>query len=646
MESSPITEKECVVLLCLSPSPSNKRVIDAAARLAEGKAKSAIAIYVGSSKEEFSKNPALQENVELAKQKGFEIYVFESNDILMSIAEYARLVHASDLFLGYSITNAIFPVRKPAAVVLSEYLPETDIHIIPDTRASGFPELRRNEHSFSWTIRDILLVIVIMTIATMLSVWFDKSRFSNANIITIYILAVLIASLLTSHRIYGIIAAVLYILLFNYLFIDPRFTLLVYNPDYMMTYFVTVLAAFLTGSITIRMKGIARQSAETAYQAKVLLDTSNQLERATDRRELIRITCMQLVQLLNRNILYYETGSKTPKIYSLNSDTVDRPKYENEREAVDWAAQNHHHAGAFTSNFPNCLCRYYSINSDTDQFGVIGIDMNHERFTEFENSILISILSEFTMALENEQITTRRQLAEIEAENERLRSGLLRSISHDLRTPLTSIYGNALNLEQNEDQLVKEDRRKIYHDMVEDSLWLNTQMNNILFMTKLENHACLNISAENVYDVVVESIRHVMPHPEHTVVIRDVSEDLFAEMDPGLIVQVLINLINNALKYTPPGSVVNIDAEPKDEEIAVSVSDNGDGISDEEKEHVFELFYTGKKGLQDSYRSPGVGLNLCYLILKAHGGKIEVSDNVPHGAVFRFYLKAKDVTAV
>ena len=137
-----------------------------------------------------------------------------------------------------------------------------------------------------------------------------------------------------------------------------------------------------------------------------------------------------------------------------------------------------------------------------------------------------------------------------------------------------------------------------------------------------------------------------MPHPEHTVVIRNVSEDLFAEMDPGLIVQVLINLINNALKYTPPGSVVNIDAEQKDEEIAVSVSDNGDGISDEEKEHVFELFYTGKKGLQDSYRSPGVGLNLCYLILKAHGGKIEVSDNVPHGAVFRFYLKAKDVTAV
>jgi two-component system sensor histidine kinase KdpD len=115
-------------------------------------------------------------------------------------------------------------------------------------------------------------------------------------------------------------------------------------------------------------------------------------------------------------------------------------------------------------------------------------------------------------------------------------------------------------------------------------------------------------------------------------------------MDSGLIVQVLINLINNALKYTPPGSTVYIDAERAEDAVIVSVTDNGGGIPDDEKEHVFELFYTGRKGLADSYRSPGVGLNLCWQILKAHGGMIEVSDNVPHGAVFRFRLKAKDVS--
>ena len=640
-------EKECVVLLCLSPSPSNKRVIQAASKMAAGNSKSAIAIYVGTSKKEVSEQPVLQENIALAKEKGFEIYVFESNDILLTIAEYARLIHATDLFLGYSITSAFFPVRKPAAVQLSEYLPNVDIHIIPDTRASEYPALHVQENSFTWKIRDIILVIVIMTIATMLSAWFDQSRFSNANIITIYIFAVLVTSLVTSHRIYGIIAAVLYILLFNYLFIDPRFTLLVYNADYMMTYFVTVLAAILTGSITIRMKGIARQSAENAYQAKILLDTSNQLEQADNRKDIIRITCMQLVELLNRNILFYEIGSfRNPKIYSLNNDTVDRPAYEKEIDAVEWSAENRHHSGAFTSHFPNYLCRYYSIGSETDPFGVIGIDMRHERFTEFENSILISILSEFTMALENEQITTRRKMAEIEEENERLRAGLLRSISHDLRTPLTSIYGNALNLEQNEKQLSEEDRKKIYHDMMEDSMWLNAQMNNILYMTKLENNGCLDITVENVYDVIAESLRHIMPHPEHTVMIRNVSEDLFAEMDSNLITQVLINLLNNAVKYTPPGSLVTIDAEREGDTVTVSVSDNGEGIPDEDKRRIFELFYTGKKDYSDSSRRLGVGLNLCELILKAHGGKIYAVDNVPHGAIFRFTLKAKDVFPV
>ena len=165
-------------------------------------------------------------------------------------------------------------------------------------------------------------------------------------------------------------------------------------------------------------------------------------------------------------------------------------------------------------------------------------------------------------------------------------------------------------------------------------------------MSKLENNGCLAITAENVYDAVVESIRHIMPHPDHSVNIRNVSEDLFAEMDSSLIVQVLINLISNAVKYTPIGSEVNIDAVSEKGMVAVSVSDNGSGIPDEQKEHIFDLFYTDKKGITDSHRSLGVGLNLCYLILKAHGGRIVIRDNVPHGAVFTFTLKAKDVIAV
>ena len=647
MNEEPIStanEKANVILVCLSPSPSNARVIHAGAKMINAYTENATALYVCADQHSVESKP-LQDNIAIAKEAGFEIHVIESNDITLTIAEYAKRIRATDLFLGDSAPEFGFFRRRPTSTRLLEYLPQADIHIIPDIRASSVPAINRAEHSFSLRVLDILLMISIMTMATLLSVWFDRSQYSNANIITIYILAVLITSLLTSHRIYGILAAVLYILLFNFLFIDPRFTLLVYDPQYMMTYFVTIIAAFLTGSITIRMKTIARRSAENAYQAKVLLDTSNQLERATDRNEIIRITCVQLADLLNRNILFYEGESVTdPHYYSRYRGTLDYAQYRKEADAIAWTVKNRHHAGAFTSHFSNYRCRYYSIYSDSSLYGTIGIDMNETRFTEFEHTILLSILREFAMALENEQISSRRRAAELEAQNERLRAGLLRSISHDLRTPLTTIYGNAWNLSRNEAQFSEAERHKIYTDMTEDSFWLITQMENILSVTKLENNACITLTAENVYDVIREAIRHTEGHTEPiSVVIKDVSEDLFAEMDAKLIIQVLVNLIDNAVKYTPPGSVVEISCQREGDLIWILVADNGPGIPDEAKAHIFEPFYTASTSSHDSFRSLGLGLNLCYMILKAHGGIIEVQDNQPHGAVFRFSLKAKEV---
>ncbi|MBR4455371.1 MAG: DUF4118 domain-containing protein [Solobacterium sp.] len=637
-------KRTITVMVCLSSSPSNIRVIQAAEKMLRGGQETAYALYVGNGKESASQRAALQETIDAAKAAGFEIHILSSNDIPLTIAEYARRVHVSDLFIGNSISSPLLSAGRPVSARLAEYLPDVDIHIIPDRRASSIPQIETPDTQLVFVPRDIILVILIMTIATMLSVWFDRSRFSNANIITIYILAVMIASLVTSRRIYGIFAAVLYILLFNFLFIDPRFTLLVYDTGYMMTYFVTIIAALITGSVTIRMKTIARQSAENAYQAKILLDTSNQLEQATGHMETVRITCLQLAKLLNRNILFYEgNASDNPYICSLTGTKQDYSAYRNEKQAIAWTFENCHHAGAFTSNFPECCCRYYCIFSGVEKYGTIGIDMENTRFSEFENSILLSILREFTMALETEQIRAKQRAAEIEAENERLRAGLLRSISHDLRTPLTAIYGNASTLESNEAQLSQEEKKRIYRDMAEDSMWLSTQMENILAMTKLESKAVLSRSMENVYDVICEAMRHVMPHPDHTIELQSENDDLYAEMDAKLIIQVLINLLNNAVKYTPPGSKIVIRQKLEGDDVTVSVEDNGPGIAAEDKPYVFDLYFTGSHSPDDSYRSLGLGLNLCQMILHAHGGQIRVNDNVPHGAVFCFSLKGKAV---
>lgn len=639
-----ITQETARVLVCLSASPSNRHVIRSAARMAAGLHASLTALYVG---EPDPDNRQLAENIRYARSLNADIQLVKGNDIVFTIAEYARKNGVTDLFIGNSGPSGfLFPRRQISSQIL-KYLPETDIHIIPDVLATVPPQRPKDAFHIRWNLQDFFLLIVIMALATLLSVWFDRSRYSNANIITIYILAVLITSILTSDRIYGIMASILYILLFNFLFIDPRFTLLVYNPEYLMTYFVTIIAAIMTSSLAVRLKSIASQSAENAQQAKVLLDTSTSLQQAADDVEIIDVTCRQLVHLLRRNILYYgiENGKlKEPAVFTFEDLDEDSLNHQEEREAAQWSYENNHRSGIFTGSHADCSCQYLNIRTASRSFGVIGINMQKKEFSEFENTILLSIISECAMALEAEMTERERQKAEIIMQNERLRSNLLRSISHDLRTPLTSISGNASTLLKNAELLNEEEKNNIYADIEEDASWLRQQMENILAVTRLENSQYISLSVENVKDVIDESLRHVDRHiSEHPLEVICSDDYLLAEMDSRMIIQVIINLVNNAIKYTEAGTKIQIKAEKTGDVIQVSVIDEGSGIPDQAKPHIFEAFYTGDRPNSDSRRSLGLGLNLCMNIIHAHHQNIEVLDNVPHGTIIRFTLSAREV---
>ncbi|MBR2810119.1 MAG: DUF4118 domain-containing protein [Solobacterium sp.] len=633
------TKQTPVILLCLSASPSGRRLVHAASRCLQIPGSTGVALYIGRLTEDVKDRPQLRENLEAARQAGFEIQSLESSDIALSIAEYARRLGTTDLFIGRSGTPVFIQTTKPLSEVLTDTLPNVDIHVIPDSLSADVSLFKRRSTRFHLNFKDTGLVLFFMAAATVLCLFIDRSRFSNANIITIYILAVLIASLWTSHTFYGIFAAILYILLFNFLFIDPRFTLLVYDPEYMMTYFVTVLAALITGSLAASVKTIARKSAENAYQAKVLLDTSKQLEQAQSSDDIIRVTGTQLSSLLNRTVLFLQEEEEP---FCFGTDSIQLT--EQEQEAVQWTMDNRRFSGALTPQFSSCRCQYLSVHSDHECYGVIGVDMSEGPLSEFEATVFHSIVHEFTMALDNRKMLRERQQAEIAAEKEHMRAALLRSVSHDLRTPLTSIYGNASNLAENSSLFTSEEKQKIYDDIREDSLWLIDQMENILSVTRLETDPHIHLSFESIEDVIEESLRHIGEHNSRIhVTLPDAP--LFAEMDSRLICQVLINLLSNAFKYTPQDSPIEIKAEKKDGRVYVSVSDEGPGIPDEEKKNVFDLFYTGTKTASDSARSMGIGLNVCAMIMKAHGSSIEVYDNSPQGSVFRFSLAAKEAEA-
>lgn len=232
--------------------------------------------------------------------------------------------------------------------------------------------------------------------------------------------------------------------------------------------------------------------------------------------------------------------------------------------------------------------------------------------------------------------------AAMQIEKEQLRADLLRSISHDLRTPLTSISGNASNLLSNENEFSQETRMQIYGDIYDDSMWLIKLVENLLSVTRIEDGRMdLRMSAELMDEVIAEAMRHTdRNRAGRKIEVSSDEEFILGKMDARLIVQVVINLVDNAVKYTPEGAQIRIHTGKKDGMVVVSVSDTGPGIPDEQKSKVFEMFYTGTNRAADGRRS----LGLCRSIIRAHGGEIWVSDNKPQGAVFTFTLPAEEVT--
>ena len=232
----------------------------------------------------------------------------------------------------------------------------------------------------------------------------------------------------------------------------------------------------------------------------------------------------------------------------------------------------------------------------------------------------------------------------MESEREKMRANLLRSVSHDIRTPLTSIIGSTSAILETPD-LSLEQQHQLLEDVRDDAQWLVRVVENLLSITRLvEGRLNLNITEDLVDDVVAEALRHVnKKSAEHTIVTESGEEFLLARMDPRLIVQVIINIVNNAIEYTPAGSHITIRSEKKDGTIILSIADDGPGIPDQEKPRVFDMFYSGGNPIADSRRNCGIGLSLCRSIIDAHGGDLTVSDNAPHGAVFTFTLPAGEV---
>ena len=506
----------------------------------------------------------------------------------------------------------------------------------------------RKKNHIVFSVTDTLKSTAILILSSLVGMIFQKFGFDKANIITVFVLGVLVTAVITKHQIYSLISSIVSVLVFNFLFTEPQFTLQAYDQGYPVTFIIMLLAAFLTSSLAIRIKNQAKQAAQSAYRTKVLFDTNQLLQQAKDKNEIVSATSNQLIKLLRKDIVFYLADGEvldTPHIFSVTEENLESCISENEKAVAGWVLKNNKRAGATTGTLSNAKCLYLAVRSSSMVYGVIGIVMGEIPLDPFENSILLSILGECALALENEKNAREKQEAAILAKNEQLRANLLRAISHDLRTPLTSISGNASNLLSNGDSFDNDTKKQLYMDIYDDSMWLINLVENLLAVTRIEEGRLnLRITEDLMDDVITEALHHInRKSEEHHISVESKEEFLLAKMDAKLIVQVIINIVDNAIKYTPKNSHIVIRTEKRGKQAIVSISDDGNGITDEIKPRIFDMFYSGANQIADSRRSLGLGLSLCKSIINAHGGELTVSDNLPHGTVFTFTLPAGEV---
>lgn len=454
------------------------------------------------------------------------------------------------------------------------------------------------------TLKNALFTLFIYLASVGCSLTISALGVDSESIILIFLLGVLFTCVLTSNILSGIISALASVFTFNYLFTEPRYTLRVSRASDLMLLAFFLVAAIVTGTVTLRLHQQMTLAEKNERVARIMYRIASGFLSINGARTMIDKGASYIKEYTNHDCAVYMEGEPEPEA-----------------------------SGPYLP---------YVLMNDTERLGELRVA--GESLDEQNERIVQAVTSQLSIALEREHLVSEREEIRISMEREKQRSMLLRSVAHDLRSPLTALSGACNLLADEYDILSDAERKKLALDMNEEVIWLTGLVENILSMTRInESQLVIQKQDEVVDDVVLEAVSHTRRlFTERPVTVKLPDEVVTAPMDGKLIVQVIVNLLENAARHTPPDRKVSLIVQTGKDDLRVTVADDGNGVPEEIATTLFKRFVTLDCGLSDAHRGLGLGLAICKAIVEAHGGEIGVEPNEPRGSRFYFTLPIKE----
>lgn len=631
------------LLVAVGPSPTSAKLVRATRRMAASTGAEWIAVSVGTPQSHgmAGAKERVAQNLRLAESLGAEVVTISGDDVAGTILGYARDRNVTRIVTGKPVQPKWRELLMPSPV--DRLIRESggiDVFVIQgdgEAQESPDPRTRRPLET-----RPYLVALVCIATSSGIA-WVMDPFFTLPDLIMVYLVGIAVTALFAS-RGATFLATALGVMAFNVLFVPPRFTIDVESTHYFLTFGVMFAVGLFISSLTLRLRQHVTMARESEKRTAFLHRLSRRLAAARGSEQILGAMLEETAGILESEGVAY-LRDHTGKASFLTAHPVTAVPSEKEAAVAQWVLDNARPAGAGTGTLGSALFVHVPVRiANSVPLAVIGImpQRGQSALLPDQLELLASLCGQAALALEVDRLEQRRHLAETEAETERLRSSVLSTVSHDLRTPVSSIQGCAESLLENGEALTETTRRELLRTISDESQRIGSMIANLLDMTRLEGGGLqLNRVPIPLDEIVGTALAAMDARLTGRPVRVEIDPDLpFISADEMLMQHVLLNLLENALKYSPEGSPIEVLARRAGDDVVLEVGDRGPGLAPGEEALVFEKFHRGRAG--QNAGGVGLGLAICMAIVTAHGGSISVRNNDHGGASFAITMPAQE----